>query len=44
MSVIFENTVLERERLAKTKADDRTGSSYPMCVTVVPGGVNFSIF
>ena len=43
MSVV-ENTLLERETFAKTKADEHAGQSHPLGATVDSGGVNFSIF
>ncbi len=35
---------MERETFAKGTLDDRVGSSHPLGATIVPGGVNFSIF
>jgi len=43
MSVI-EPALLKRKRSARPKPDGGAGRSYPLGATVVPGGVNFSIF
>jgi len=43
MSVV-ENTVLEKDRFAKTRPHEHAGQSHPLGATVVSGGVNFSIF
>jgi isoamylase len=42
MSVV--ETFLKQDTFANTKPDDYTGQSDPLGATVVPGGVNFSVF
>jgi isoamylase len=41
---VVENTVLEKERFAKTRPYGHAGQSHPLGAAVVSGGVNFSIF
>jgi glycogen operon protein len=41
---IIEQTVLEREATAAAQPVETAGRSHPLGATVVPGGVNFSIF
>src|SRR5215469_15991608 len=43
MSVLFEEVVVEETRSA-TQHAETAGRSSPLGATVVPGGVNFSVF
>jgi glycogen operon protein len=43
MSIIQQN-VLEKDRAAPANTFDTTGTSFPLGATLVPGGVNFSVY
>ena len=43
MGVILEHTVIE-EMSAAANRSERTGQSYPLGATILPDGVNFSVF